>query len=319
MTLQGRGHERKVSRAASCWRLARWSVAAMIALAAGALVRPAWAYCRTTTCPTCPYDDNGCPSGVPIGWPTSCVTYALQYAASKQIDLSAATAVVEKSFAVWQEASCSNGGPAAVRVDHRFGTAACTLHEYNQTDANANIIMFRDDRWPYEGSGNVLGLTTVTYSRKTGAIFDVDMEINATHHLSVEDEVSPTAYDLQSIVTHEAGHFLGLAHSTIRTATMWPQYTSGSQSFRLLDPDDAEGICAIFSPGAAAQCDATPRQGFSPECGIFPSGEGGKCTLGRGGLSAPGDGGHGWLALACGLGAMGVARRRARRDQTEAR
>jgi hypothetical protein len=292
-----------------------------IVLAALTAPRSASAYCRTTICPSCDYDANGCPTGLPVAWPTSCVTYAMQYQASKQIDIAAATAVMERGFAAWQDVPCM-GGPPALRVDHRFGTVSCTLHEYNQTDANANIVMFRDDVWPYEGSGNVLGLTTVTYSRRTGAIFDVDMEINATHQLSAEEMVPPTAYDLQSIITHEAGHFLGLAHSTVRTATMWPQYTSGSESFRMLDPDDSDGICAVFPPGAALQCDATPRQGFSPECGIFPSGEGGKCSLARGGLAGVGRDGGRWLGLVCCvLGVMSAARRRwrCRRDQAEGR
>ena len=292
-------------------RLGRCTLAAAGLLAAVTVARPAAAYCRTTTCPQCPFDDVGCPTGTPISWPTSCVTYAMQYRASKQFDLATATGVLERSFAVWQEASCEGALPAVV-VDHRFGTAACTLHEYNQTDSNANIIMFRDDVWPYEGSTNVLGLTTVTYSRKTGAIFDVDMEINATQHLSVDDPVPPTAYDLQSIVTHEAGHFLGLAHSTFRSSTMWPQYISGSESFRDLDPDDVEAICAVFPPGSPARCDPNPRQGFSPECGIFPSGEGGLCTMTRvGTLNGHGDRDR-WLGLLGVVAAVSVARRRRR-------
>jgi hypothetical protein len=242
----------------------------------------------------------------------------MQFRASKQIDLDAATTVMERAFAVWQNASCGGDGPPSIRVDHHFGTTSCTLHEYNQTDANANIIMFRDDVWPYEGSANVLGLTTVTYSRKSGTIFDVDMEINSTQRLSIEEVVPPTAYDLQSIVTHEAGHFLGMAHSSVMSATMWPQYTAGTESFRELDPDDLEGICTVFPAGSAARCDANPRQGFSSECGIFPSGQGGYCGVARGGLAAPASGKSLWLGLLGAVGAFAAARR-PRRDQADGR
>jgi Matrixin len=248
------------------------------------------------------------------------VTFALHYGASKQIDLPTATAVMDKAFAGWQNATCGDTGlPPSIRVDRRFGNASCTLHEYNQTDANANIVMFRDDKWPYEGSANVLGLTTVTYSRKTGAIFDVDMEINSTQRLSVDEVVPPNAYDLLSIVTHEAGHFLGMGHSAVPTATMVAQYTAGSESFRELDPDDVAGICAVFPPGTAAACDANPRQGFSPECGIFPSGEGGKCSIAHGGLGRSSAGGYRWLALTGLAAGIGVARRHRRRAQAEGR
>jgi hypothetical protein len=311
MTLVGCEPGRNVSRDVRWSRVLRSALAAAVVLASTAGARPALAYCRTTVCPLCPYDDVGCPASTPIAWPTSCVSYTMQFGASKQIDLATATDVMEKSFAVWQEASCGDdGAPPTIRVDHRFGTAACTLHEYNQTDSNANIIMFRDNVWPYEGAANVLGLTTVTYSRKSGAIFDVDMEINATQHLSVDNPVPPSAYDLQSIITHEAGHFLGMAHSQVLTATMYPTYTSGSENFRVLDPDDVAGICAVFPPGAAAQCDANPRQGFSPECGIFPSGEGGKCTVAPAELAHRSRGRYGWLVAAGAVAAIALARRR---------
>ena len=296
-------------------RLLRSMFAMSVALAAIAVAPSASAYCRTTTCPSCPNAADGCPSGDPLFWPTSCVTYSMQYRASKQIDLPTATTVLEKAFAVWTQSSCPEGGASPpMRVDRRFGDAHCPLHEYNQTDANANIIMFRDDVWPYEGSGNVLGLTTVTYSRRTGAIFDVDMEFNATHHLSADDPVPPSSYDLQSIATHEAGHFLGLAHSSDRNATMAPQYTSGSQNFRMLGEDDVLGMCAIYPPGTQVQCDANPRQGFSPTCGIFPSGDGGKCSIARVGTAHQRSDVYRWLGLTALVGAIALVGRRLRRD-----
>ncbi|MET0593316.1 MAG: matrixin family metalloprotease [Polyangiaceae bacterium] len=292
---------------------ARALVAAALGLAGFAAVRSADAYCRTTTCPQCDYDEKGCPTGQPIYWPSSCVTFAMQYRGSKQVDLATATRVMDDAFAVWQETACPDGAPPAIHVDRRFGDAACDLHEYNQTDANANIVTFRDDRWPYEASSNVLALTTVTYSRKTGAIFDVDMEINSTQRISVGDPVPSTSYDLQSIVTHEAGHFLGMAHTDDRMATMYPQYTSGTQSFRSLGVDDQAGICAVYPSAQAAKCDYSPRQGFSPECGIFPSGNGGKCAVASRGPAEPeGSAGHlaGFGALIA-LVALSFTRRRA--------
>src|SRR5689334_23648589 len=48
-------------------------------------------------------------------------------------------------------------------------------HEYNQNRGNTNLIVFRDDGWPYEGSSNTLALTTVTYNLDTGEIYDADM------------------------------------------------------------------------------------------------------------------------------------------------
>jgi hypothetical protein len=298
----------------------RLLLAGWVALAAATASNPAFAYCRTTIFPEFDYDDVGCPTGKPIAWMSSCVTYSMQFRASKHVDLASATTVLEQAFAVWQEVSCSDtGAPPAIAVDHRYGNVACNLHEYNQTDANANIIVFRDDVWPYEAAGNVLALTTVTYSNKSGAIFDVDMEVNSTQPISVGDPVPSTSYDLQSIVTHEAGHFLGMAHSLDNKATMWPQYSSGTMSFRMLALDDAEGICAVYPAQTAGKCDYAPRQGFATECGIFPSGGSGHCAIAGPGPAVQGGGAYRWLGLASAFAAAMLGWRRRRRSHAVGR
>jgi Matrixin len=247
--------------------------------------RPVHAFCRTTVCSKdCPVDPvTSCPTGIPIGWPQLCVSYSMQRDASETIDLETATTVAEKAFDVWQTAPCPLGGSPSIRADHKFGTVACKVHEYNQVDGNANIIMFHDTDWPYGAAGgSVLALTTVTFSKKTGDIYDVDMEINAQQALSTNEIVDPNGYDLQSIITHEAGHFMGLAHSFDPDATMWAHYSAGTESFRDLSDDDIAGICTVYPPTTALNvCDFAPRQGFSPECGLWPAGTGG-CVLAAG-------------------------------------
>jgi len=270
----------------------------------------AFAFCRTMSCgKDCPLDPiTSCPAGTPIWWPQFCVSYSMQRDASKKVDLETASTAASKAFAVWQNAECPGGGAPSIRVAPVFGTVACKMHEYNQVDGNANIIMFHDDEWPYTSGSDVLALTTVTFSKKTGDIYDVDMEINGLQPLSTTEVVDPEAYDLQSIITHEAGHFLGLGHSLDPEATMWTQYSTGTDSFRDLSPDDIAGICTVYPPtNEDSVCDYTPRQGFSPDCGIYPSGAG-TCSVARVGERS--DVG-GWTVL--GLGAMFLATRRRRR------
>jgi len=250
---------------------------AVVVLSAGT----AHAFCRTTACgKDCEIDPlTNCPTGIPIWWPQYCVSYSMQYQASRKVDLASATAAAEKAFGVWQNAQCPGGGVPSIKVDHTFGAVACKLHEYNQVDGNANIILFHDDEWPYPAGSDVLALTTVTFSKKNGDIYDVDMEINAKQPLSASEVVDPEAYDLQSIMTHEAGHFLGLGHSLNPEATMWTQYSTGTDSFRDLSDDDIAGICSTYPPTTDPQiCDYVPRQGFSPECGLYLAGAG-TCAL----------------------------------------
>src|SRR5205823_1993955 len=116
--------------------------------------------------------------------------------------------------------------------------------------------------------------------------YDADMEVNtAQQRMALADPVPPDGYDFASIVTHETGHFLGLAHSGDVHATMFAHYNPGSTTLRNLTSDDIRGICTVYPPdktrtvstkvsptGKLAQepCDPTPRHGFGGDCGAAP-------------------------------------------------
>src|SRR5262249_39390442 len=116
--------------------------------------------------------------GVELFWPNACVGFSLQKDASKRVTLEETRKVFTKAFATWMNADCPGGGHPKIKVTEEE-PAECSLHEYNQKAGNANIIVYRDDAWPYEGSSNTLALTTVTYNLDTGEIYDADMELNS--------------------------------------------------------------------------------------------------------------------------------------------
>lgn len=286
------------------------SVALGITLAA----TQADAYCRTTTCDPregqiCRKNAEGCVTdGIPLAWPTRCIGFSLQRnALPGRISLDQATNIAHLAFAAWQDTKCpgTEEHPSLRFAD--LGPVACDRHEYNQNQGNANIIMFRTGSWPYAHSGNTLALTTVTYNVDTGEIYDADIEVNGTMPISVG---SPVQYDLQSILTHEVGHFLGLAHSNQPDATMYDKYQAGSTELRTLKADDIEGICKIYPPNRQTPaCDPTPRHGFASECAMETANVTGCCT------TAPGHAKTGGLAatvLGAGLSIFFARRRRVR-------
>ena len=160
-------------------------------------------------------------------------------------------------------------------MNNVFGTAWCDRVEYNTRQGNANIIMMRE---PWEGERNLLALTTVSMNKETGQIYDVDMEINGSAPLSLGPPAVPGRYDLRSIMTHEVGHFLGLAHSNIAGSSMSTNQPLGVNDLATLDTDDIAGICTIYPPERSEPaCDPTPHLGFSPECSFDPVSGG--CSL----------------------------------------
>lgn len=269
------------------------TVALAVLLAPGT----AAAFCRTTTVavPSSHDPARGCfAEGLLVFWRNACVGYSVHRDGSRGVPFDAAQRVIDTAFASWTTATCATSSrPLGVQVSN-LGPAECAEVRYDPTGKNQNIIVFRDDRWPYRDAGETLALTTLTLDLESGEIYDADMEINAAGtNLAAEDPVFKDRYDLQSIVTHEAGHFLGLSHAIDAEATMFAHYDSGSTSLRSLSADDVAGACSIYpdtrsrvvsfrpspactwcrlpEPGQtevveAETCDPTPRRGFRSDC-----------------------------------------------------
>ena len=305
--------------------------AGTLAAIAGALLfapASASAYCRTAACPTkdiawqvcAPEQPSDC--GTPLYWANRCVGFTLQKDASVQVSLKDAEAVFQEAFETWMAADCGGGKTPSISVEYQ-GTVECDAQEYNKNKGNANIIMFRDDSWPYGNQTTVLALTTVTYNLETSEIYDADMELNSASISGFTLSDVGSKYDLLSIATHEAGHFLGLAHSLNTDATMFTDYKVGTTFLRDLTADDVNGICAAYPPIAprSVTCDPEPRHGFASRCGddqeALPEPSGGCSISGAGATSGDASRGplpagttSGVLAALAGLALATLRRRR---------
>jgi len=221
----------------------------------GPAAQRAEAYCRTTTSKVPPdYDPAECGCwtyGLPLYWSNACVSYDIQQDASSEVPYAAAASAIATAFSKWTSTTCSaDAGTGRVSIDVRdFGPVACGKVEYDQYGPNQHVILFDKNLSDFTDSSNALALTTVTYNIDTGEIFDADMQINATVPLSTSATPptgSSSVYDFASIVTHETGHFLGMAHAVDARATMYAFIDPGEDSERLLTLDDRNGICTIY-------------------------------------------------------------------------
>jgi hypothetical protein len=265
------------------------AVAALGAFGAVSWPSTASAFCRAVSAtPPAGYDpttlgcfgyapDGGVSGGLfPLFWRNECVSYSFQSAPNKSLTLDQAKDVANKAFSAWSGAACPGGPPSITAV--LFPEVSC---EEVPSAGHNNVIIFRDDQWPYpQDAANAIGFTTLTIDTTTGEILGADTEINSANWTIVAEPPAPAnGYDFATIMTHEAGHFLGLAHSSDASAVMYAKYHPATA----LQPDDVAAICSIYDPSgthntidgpiAALACNPTPLAGFmSVACGSFDSG-----------------------------------------------
>ncbi len=270
----------------------------LVALSLLGTAGQASAYCVGRTCdPTdpeqaCETDREGCViSGAPLHWVSSCVTFDVQRDGSPKSDLDAdrVTDSAERAFGAWMKAACGDERPS-LQIG-TFGPVACAESRYNEKGRNANIILFHDDEWPYPGAIDTFGFTRVRFNVQTGEIYDADVELNSADFDLTTDERGD-GVDLQSILTHEFGHFFGLAHpgSDQSDATMRANWDGSGTALRTLADDDASAICDSYPPGRKAPSTCEPRHGFASDCfvPIPASTRGGACAAAPDPLGAEG-------------------------------
>ncbi len=244
--------------------------------------------CRPSSSPSCRASATDDPAAAAVqaafttwqgatrsGETDACTGIALPFAGSST-SVAIGTNTVSQHLVVFRQGWCSSN-PDAV-ADSCFDAGTCDSKYNCFDDVNGGM------------SRNVLALTTVIYAPSTGEIADADMEVVDWGGLagslrSLQNGPSDGWYwtcfdptsaatcnsygedgcgymDLQNTVTHEVGHFIGLAHpceaergdctAAMAPTTMFPSAAVREIAKRTLEADDVEGVCTIYPRTAVA-------------------------------------------------------------------
>jgi hypothetical protein len=218
----------------------RLLVRPLLALSLGfAMIVPARAYLKLGTL------ING--TTLTAHWGTMPIRYFVNDGAVSGITAEEFRSAVAQALATWESVSS-----ASIRFDFAGFTTAEPLDEDGRSTMGFHA---RPDMESTLAATNFLVDTT------TGEIVESDVFFNSAFAWSANAAGTEGRFDLQSIATHESGHFLGLGHSALGEtelsggsrrllaagAVMFPiAFSAGDVSGRTLRPDDIAGVSDIY-------------------------------------------------------------------------
>jgi hypothetical protein len=180
---------------------------------------------------------------VPVHWPVAPVPYQITRSGDPQ--RMAAITAIDRAFVRWRNADCGDGRRPDLAIAGRIADVDPPAGR-----TPVGLIAFSDAA-PERGPGT-LAITRLYFRPTSGEILRARM-ILYTAQLAPHGEGS----FLDTIALHEAGHFLGLAHSADRSAVMSAEVEDGAVTEELergatmptqLTGDDVAAICAAFPP-----------------------------------------------------------------------
>ncbi|XP_044492417.1 metalloendoproteinase 2-MMP-like [Mangifera indica] len=112
------------------------------------------------------------------------------------------------------------------------------------TTADITIGFYTGNHGDGEPFDGVLGTLAHSFSPPSG-MFHLDGAENWVISGDVTTSTVSSAVDLESVAVHEIGHLLGLGHSSVEEAIMYPTISARTRKVELAS-DDVEGIQALY-------------------------------------------------------------------------
>ena len=184
------------------------------------------------------------------------VPYWINEKGSPNVSNGSDFAAVQASFQTWQNIQAAN-----IQFTYKGTTPAGTVGLDGM-----NVVTFSDTSAPLGSS--IIAATFSFFKTQNGdLLFDEsDIAFNPTLDFSTTGESNK--FDIQSVLTHEIGHLLGLDHSALVSSVMVPFGVPAQLDQRTLAYDDIAGVMEIYpNPSAmppTGQIRGTIQSGTNP-------------------------------------------------------
>lgn len=210
------------------------------------------------------YEPKMTADGQPLRWTESAINVVIDPSLAELGP--GAIEAATRAFAAW-DAVRGSGAPVVTVIE-----GASDAVGYHANAENHCTIRFAPDGW--DAAGGALAVTVVSYE-PDGRIVDADIVINGgpTRPFAIIDEQEEehehvNAYDLESVLAHEAGHFFGLGENRDELgATMYPETGRGEVNKRDLSADDEAGLRYLYPNSTEILASCASRPGSTPEGG----------------------------------------------------
>jgi hypothetical protein len=189
----------------------------------------------------------------------------------QEIAQTVATEKILDAFQEWSNLSCDGALTTYPFTNGGSINGGIVGFDDDPGAPNENLVMWVSSSNAWRHGKGVVALTSLTYDVANGQIVDADIELNdAEFPFSASGEPQSNEMDLENAIAHEAGHFLGLDHSSKRLATMYAKAEPGETLKSDLLGDDMDGFCALYGPSAIAIPEAITST--SPTCAVSQRG-----------------------------------------------
>lgn len=210
-------------------------------------VSPASAFIRITR-------DNGAGGVVQAHWLDSSLPLTSVINPNNgDIPAAAALSIVQTSMHTWEDINTSFLTVNPVEYTGALGQVNPAL----DAGDGQNSMFFDTAGVNFPPGGTIIAFVRSTIDITDGHTLDADMVFNDRDFFASTSSPALTpappgqsSVDLQSVVTHEYGHYFGLDHTSVANATMIP-FIIGDTRQRTLELDDQAGNSTIYPESAA--------------------------------------------------------------------